>query len=608
MTASAPGAKPASTSPSSSTSGTDFDAIVIGSGAGGLAAAVALQQAGKRTIVLEQHYHPGGWCHSFDLEGYRFSPGVHYIGECQPGGRTREVYEGLGVSQDLEMLELDPKGFDRVHVAGERFDIPRGKDEWRRRLQERFPRDARGIYEYVETVDRLNREVGALATMKLPWDLLTLPWKAPTTARWGMSSLQSLMDAHVKDPVLKAILAAQSGDHGLPPSMAPAPVHAAMAAHYFEGGYYPRGGGASIPRAFIHALKRAGGKIRVRTSVDKILLEKRGGKQVAIGVKLKDGTELRAPIVISNADPAVTFNRLIGRDKLSYLLRARLAATRWSVSAISLFLAVDMDPRSAGMTSANVWHYDTPDIDGIYKLGMDPKALDCDQPPGFFVTCTTLKDPSKLRKGHHTLEAFAFVPWQPFQKWASSRFGERPEDYMRLKKVWKQRMLRAVGRVIPGIEKHVVFADLGTPLSNVHYCESSFGNLYGTEKSRLQVGPLAFQTRTEFGGLYLCGASTLSHGVFGAHMSGLFAAARALRVRTKELLRPGGAPLRVYPCEDISQWPEALQKRVAASKAAAAKGPGTGPLGAGAAAGSDIPAGFEPDEAHAPEAMEALVA
>ena len=54
-----------------------FDAIVIGTGAGGLTAAVALAQAGKKGIVLEQHDRPVGWTHSFTLHGYRFSPGVH---------------------------------------------------------------------------------------------------------------------------------------------------------------------------------------------------------------------------------------------------------------------------------------------------------------------------------------------------------------------------------------------------------------------------------------------------------------------------------------------------------------------------------------------------
>ena len=59
----------------------NWDAIVIGSGAGGLTVAVALANAGQKVLVLEQHYLPGGWTHSFSLGGYRFSPGVHYLGQ-----------------------------------------------------------------------------------------------------------------------------------------------------------------------------------------------------------------------------------------------------------------------------------------------------------------------------------------------------------------------------------------------------------------------------------------------------------------------------------------------------------------------------------------------
>lgn len=75
---------------------TDADTIVIGSGAGGLTAAVALANSGQKVLVLEQYYLPGGWCHSFALEGYRSSPGVHDIGELGAGGRMRAIYEGLG--------------------------------------------------------------------------------------------------------------------------------------------------------------------------------------------------------------------------------------------------------------------------------------------------------------------------------------------------------------------------------------------------------------------------------------------------------------------------------------------------------------------------------
>ena len=63
----------------------DCDAIVIGSGSGGLTAALALARAGQRVCVFEQHTLPGGYSQSFSLEGFSFSPGIHYFGQLGPG-------------------------------------------------------------------------------------------------------------------------------------------------------------------------------------------------------------------------------------------------------------------------------------------------------------------------------------------------------------------------------------------------------------------------------------------------------------------------------------------------------------------------------------------
>ncbi len=548
----------------------DVDAVVIGSGAGGLTAALALAQAGRRTLVLEQHYLPGGWCHSFELGGYKFSPGVHYLGELAPGGRARAVYEGLGLGADLELCELNPDGYDHILVGGERFDYPRGKGALADRLKRRFPHEAAGIDAYLDTCDRLSHELDELSEIRSAWQLATLPFRCPTVARWGLRTAASLLDAHVRDPLLRAFLAGQCGDHGLPPSMAPAAVHAAVQAHYFDGGYYPRGGGAAIPRAFIRALRRAGGDIRVRAPVARILTEReRGGRRRAVGVRLADGTEVRAATVISNADPHITFERLVGPENLGFWLRRRLARTRWSVSAISLFFAVDMDLRAAGLDSGNWWWYADEDVDRIYRHGLDPTAIAAGaEVDGCFLTATTLKDPTKRTRGHHTLEAFAFVPFDPFREWAGTRQGERPAAYEALKRDLLERMLRAVDRVVPGISDRMVFRELGTPLSKLHYCAASFGNLYGTEKSRLQVGPWAFPVKTEIDGLLLCGASTLSHGVFGATLSGLAAAGKALGCRVRELLRPGAPSIRVHPSERPEAWPAELRRKMGAGAGA----------------------------------------
>lgn len=501
-----------------------WDVIVVGSGIGGLSAAVGLSNLGKRVLVLEQHYLPGGWTHSFSLEGHKFSPGVHYIGQLHEGGRTREIFEGLGVGGNLEFLELNPDAYDHIVFEDETFDIPAGRQTYIDRLIARFPQERTGIERYFALMQQVDRGLSLAADAKGILDKLKLLFTAPAIVFNGLKPASEVIDRFVTDIKLKAILESRAGDHGEMPSRVPFALHVAIEAHYWNGGWYPKGGAGAIPKAFISRLKSNGGEIRMRTTVDRILLEGSGPARRAVGVQLDDGKEIRATTILSNADAWITYNNLIGQKNLSTKLSARMSQLQPSVSALSLFLATDLDIDALGLDSGNYWILNDPHVDATYAVAHQDELADEGPFPGGFLTVTTRKDPSKMHAGLHTMEAFVFVSYAAFERWQKSATGDRPEEYEAYKAKLTQRMLAMISRIAPGIEDHIKLCELGTPLTNVYYCNGHRGNIYGTAKSKSQIGSGALPVKTEINGLYHCGQSTAAHGVLGAMATGVMAA------------------------------------------------------------------------------------
>lgn len=544
----------------------NYDTIIIGSGAGGLAAAICLSRAGQKVLVLEQHDVPGGWCHSFYLNGHRFTPGVHYIGLCGAGEATNDLYRGLGIANDLTFFRMNPDAYEHVHIGEHRFDFPADPEKLTARLIERFPKEKKRIQKYLGLIRKVSVELYSLPYFKGFWQKLSIPYKTRHFGKYGLFNLRRVIDWHIKDPLLKNILNIQCGDHGVQPKKAAFILHAALMFHYYQGGYYPMGGGGALIKAMTNAVKKYDGQIWTSKGVKKILIEGTKVKK-AVGVVLENGEQLFADRIISNADVGITYNDLIGRTHLSEKLQKKLDKTIYSCTSLMLFLTVDMDVRQAGLDSGNIWMMPNTDADAYYDAAMSSDLTSNAPFEGMFISCTTLKDPSSFDGKHHSLEVITFINYEPFKKYKEEDL-QRSAEYLAFKEHLSNKMLGGLEKTVPGISKHIVHQELGTPITNDYYINTTEGNVYGTEKSLKHIGPFAYKSKSEIENLFFCGASILSHGVAGASHSGVATAAQILGCHPDELKEPQeDQHLQIYEAEDASNYPNWMLKKMQVKKA-----------------------------------------
>jgi len=287
-----------------------WDAIVIGSGMGGLTAAALLaKHGGKRALVLERHYTAGGFTHSFRRPGYEWDVGVHYIGRVMdPASPVRQAFDDLTNAQ-LEWADMG-EVYDKVIVGDDEYEFVKGRENWRARMHEYFPDDREAIDGYLDVLYSTVRRAGLFFAEKSVPPLVSRLagglMRRPVMRRASKTTRETL-EALTLNQRLIGVLTGQWGDYGLPPAESSFFIHALIAAHYLKGAAYPVGGASRIAATIEPVIESAGGAVITSAEVSEILVEK--GR--AVGVRMADGNELRAPTIISNAGFTNTFFELL---------------------------------------------------------------------------------------------------------------------------------------------------------------------------------------------------------------------------------------------------------------------------------------------------------
>ncbi|MFJ9406807.1 phytoene desaturase family protein [Streptomyces sp. NPDC101393] len=522
-----------------------YDAIIVGSGIGGLVCAGYLAASGRRVLVLEQHDVAGGNSQVFRRRGaFEFDVGVHYLGDCGPDGILPAVLRGLGLADRVRFRELDPDGFDVLRFPGTTVRVPAGWQAYTERMCAAFPGDADGIRTFTGICARLGAvQRDSLLAPSGPGDGPQVPAGAPPRVlRWARRPLAALFAHCALSVRARTALAAQSGNYGAPPSGVDVAGHVAVLDHYLRGASYPEGGGQQLAAALVEALEAAGGELRTRTRVERILVE--DGR--AAGVRLADGSRVQAPLVISGADYLRTVLDLTGPEHFppQYVRRARTAHMRYPVSVLYAALA----PSFPRPVPANLWWHRGWDIDAAYEelSSGRPRSL-----PFVFVSTASAKDPGAPHTGppgYHNLQIMS--PCAPGFLPGDAVNYRRDPAYRAEKARMRELLLDAAESALGPVRAHLVHAEYAGALTHQRFTGSSGGTPYGLSRwGRQGARP---DHRTPVPGLFVVGQSgRYGSGITGVAISGIQCASHLLHrsllpeVHAGEvLLSPGLLPAR----------------------------------------------------------------
>ncbi|MEX1365869.1 MAG: phytoene desaturase [Nannocystaceae bacterium] len=491
-------------------------AIVIGSGFGGLAAAVRLGARGYRVTVLERRDQPGGRAYVYRQDGFTFDGGPTVI---TAPFLFEELWElcGRRLSDDVDLRPVSP--FYRIRFPdGETFDYTGDAEAMESEIRRFNPDDVAGYQRLME----MSRKIFEVGFERLSYEPFST-WMDMAKIVPDMVKLQSyrtvwgLVSKFIKDDRLRQVLSFHPLLVGGNPFETTS-IYSLIC--YLErkwGVWFPMGGTGSLVKGLVGLIEGQGNTVKLNTEVSQI--EVQDGK--ASGVTLADGTTLTADIVISNADSAFTYKHLLPAEHRRRWTDAKVDKARYSMSLFVWYFGTDrkyddvahhtimLGPRYKGL------------LDDIFKN----KVLADDF--SLYLHRPTATDPALApTPGHDAFYVLSPVPHL-----------DADVDWEQMREVYRRKIEKFLGETImPDLDQHVVSSHVLDPIGFRDDLLSVKGAAFGMEPVLLQSAYFRpHNLSEEIENLFLVGAGTHP----GAGVPGVLSSAKVL-----ERVIPDAASLR----------------------------------------------------------------
>jgi phytoene dehydrogenase-like protein len=474
-----------------------IDAIVIGAGHNGLVAACRLAQEGLRVTVVERRDVVGGACVTEELiPGFHVSTAAYSFSLFRP-----EIFDVLELGRHgLSVYPKEPRMFVPL-LDGRYFFVWRDEARTREEIARISPRDADAYPRWNAFWDAVAEAVRPLILGEPPTLSELSRSVSDDIYRYAIAGSAAETVEHFFESeevrgafVGQGIIGTFNGPHA--PGTAWVMTYHAFGGELVDGAgtwAYVRGGMGGVTQALQRCAEEFKVEIRTGHSVASILTD--NGR--AVGVSLSDGTQLQAPIVLSNADPKRTFLTLVPSGTLPDAFEERVRAFDTTGSVVKVNLALDELPSFTALPGVGPQQAGTieisPSIDALEAAHAEARAGNVSTRPFMEVFIQSVTDPTLAPEGKHVASCFAqYAP------------GSVPID----REAAGDAVIDVLASYAPNIKSAIIHREVLGPLDLEERFGLTGGNIFHGEITPQQSFAGRFGARTPIDGLYLCGSGT----------------------------------------------------------------------------------------------------
>jgi all-trans-retinol 13,14-reductase len=503
----------------------NYDHVIIGSGIGGLTVATWLAKAGKKVLVLERHYVPGGFTHVFKRRsGFKWDVGVHYVGNVSESGSLRKLFDFITDSK----LKWDPIGdvYDVIHIDEQIYEFRSGEENFKSQLLTYFPEEEDAISLYLKLIHNSNKRANYFFIEKTfePFLSKIFGWIIVNRFhKYSKRTTHEVLQEITNNKRLIAVLCAQCGNYGLSPKYSSFAAHALIVGHFMDGGYYPNGGSDQIANNIIDVLCKNKGDIYVNAEVSEIIVVDNKVR----GVKVKDKF-IGCNSVISNVGINNTFNYLLSQESID-VMQYNFNDLEPSAGHMCLYVGLDKSDLELNLPKHNIWYFQDDNLDAIFASDNIKNAAS----KFSYISFPSSKD-GEWKTSHpnqSTIQVISLGKYSWFKNFEDQICGKRSSEYNNLKKEYANIMLDRLYLLFPQIRGHVIKTEVSTPLSTKHFSNYKSGEIYGIAHNPKRFDLKFLRPKTKIKGLVLVGQDITIVGVAGAMLSGMLAAITILKFK-----------------------------------------------------------------------------